>query len=65
MAKTIKITSSNEISIVDVNFDDYRSIQKAVGGMFETIRAQSGCLYWQVNDDAGGRRRYYKAASAE
>lgn len=40
MAKTIKITSSNEISIVDVNFDDYRSIQKAVGGMFETVRTQ-------------------------
>ena len=40
MAKTIKITSSNEISIVDVDFDDYRSIQKAVGGMFETVKTQ-------------------------
>ncbi len=37
MAKTIKITSSNEISVVDVDFDDYRSIQKAVGGFFETV----------------------------
>ena len=40
MAKTIKITSSNEISVVDVDFDDYRAIQKAVGGMFETVKKQ-------------------------
>lgn len=40
MAKTIKITSSNEISVVDVDFDDFRSIQKAVGGMFETVKTQ-------------------------
>ncbi len=40
MAKTIKITSSNEISIVDVDFDDFRSVQKAVGGMFETVKTQ-------------------------
>lgn len=38
MAKTIKITSSNEISVVDVDFDDYRAIQKVVGGMFETVK---------------------------
>ncbi|MEI3282408.1 MAG: hypothetical protein V8R61_06755 [Enterocloster sp.] len=38
MAKTIKITSNNEISVVDVDFDDYRAIQKVVGGMFETVR---------------------------
>ena len=46
MAKTIKITSSNEISIVDVDFDDYRSIQKAVGGMFETVRASRLTAYF-------------------
>ena len=40
MAKTIKITSSNEISVVDVDFDDYRAIQKVVGGMFETVKTQ-------------------------
>ncbi len=38
--KTIKITSSNEISVVDVDFDDYRAIQKVVGGMFETVKTQ-------------------------
>ena len=40
MAKTIKITSNNEISVIDVDFDDFRSIQKAVGGMFETVKTQ-------------------------
>lgn len=40
MAKTIKITSNNEISVVDVDFDDYRAIQKVVGGMFETVKTQ-------------------------
>ena len=40
MAKTIKITSNNEISVVDLDFDDYRAIQKVVGGMFETVKTQ-------------------------
>lgn len=40
MAKTIKITSNNEISVVDLDFDDYRAIQKVVGGMFESVKTQ-------------------------
>ena len=35
--KTLKISANNEISIIDVNFDDFRSIQKALGGYFETV----------------------------
>lgn len=46
MAKTIKITSSNEISVVDVDFDDYKSIQKAIGGMFETVKASRLTAYF-------------------
>ena len=46
MAKTIKITSSNGISVVDVDFDDYRAIQKVVGGMFETVRASKLTAYF-------------------
>ncbi len=46
MAKTIKITSNNEISVIDVDFDDFRSIQKAVGGMFETVRASKLTAYF-------------------
>lgn len=35
--KTLKISADNEISIIDVNFDDFKSIQKALGGHFETV----------------------------
>lgn len=37
--KTIKITADYKISIVDVDFDDYRSIQQAIGcDLFETVK---------------------------
>lgn len=39
--KTIKITTNNKLSIIDVDFDDYRDIQKAVGcDCFETVKTQ-------------------------
>lgn len=39
--KTIKITTDNKLSIIDVDFDDYRDIQKAVGcERFETVKTQ-------------------------
>ena len=37
--KTLKITTDNKISIVDVDFKDFRSIQQAVGGYFENVKA--------------------------
>ena len=36
--KTVKVTTDDRISIVDVDFDDFRSIQKAIGGHFETVK---------------------------
>ena len=39
--KTIKVTANNRLSIIDVNFDDYRDIKKAVGcECFETVKTQ-------------------------
>lgn len=38
--KTVKVTTDNKISIIDVDFDDFRSIQQAIGGRFETVRTQ-------------------------
>lgn len=39
--KTIKITTDNKLTIIDVDFDDYRDIQKAVGcERFETAKTQ-------------------------
>lgn len=39
--KTLKITTDNKISIVDVDFKDFRSIQQAVGGYFETVKTKA------------------------
>lgn len=38
--KTIKVTTDNKISIADVDFDDFRDTQRAIGGHFETVHTQ-------------------------
>ena len=47
--KTVKITTKDEISIVDVDFDNYRSIQKEIGcDLFEIVR--TGTLQKYFNE---------------
>lgn len=36
--KTLKITTDNKISVVDVNFNDFKAIQQAIGGYFENVK---------------------------
>lgn len=38
--KTVKVTTDNKISIIDVDFNDFRDIQRAIGGHFETVHTQ-------------------------
>lgn len=38
--KTIKITAHNKISIIDVDFGDYKAMQKAVGGYVEVVATE-------------------------
>lgn len=38
--KTIKITADNKISIIDVDFGDYKAMQKAVGGYVEAVATE-------------------------
>lgn len=38
--KTIKITTDNKISIIDVDFNNYKAMQQAVGGYVETISTE-------------------------
>lgn len=45
--KTIKVTTDNKISVIDVNFHDFRSIQQAIGGHFETVRTQLMADYFK------------------
>lgn len=45
--KTVKITTDNAVSVIDVDFNDFRSIQKAIGGCFETIKTQKMYDYFK------------------
>ena len=38
--KTLKITTDNKISIIDVDLDDYRVLQQEIGGYVETVHTQ-------------------------
>ena len=38
--KTLKITTDNKISIIDVNLDSYKSLQQEIGGDIETVHTQ-------------------------
>lgn len=50
--KTVKVTTDNKISVIDVNLNDYRSITKAIGRsceLFETVRTQFMLHYFEGN----------------
>lgn len=38
--KTLKITTDNKISIIDVDLDDHRALQQEIGGYIETVYTQ-------------------------
>lgn len=38
--KTVKVTTDNKISLIDVDFNNFKSIQQAIGGHFETVHTQ-------------------------
>lgn len=38
--KTIKVTTDNKVSYVDVNFDDFEDIQRVIGGHFEAVHTK-------------------------
>lgn len=35
--KTVKVTTNNTVSVIDIDFDNFREIQKAISGHFETV----------------------------
>ena len=39
--KTVKVTPDNIISVINVDFDDFRDLQKAVGGHFEIVSTKT------------------------
>nr|DAM01017.1 MAG TPA: protein of unknown function (DUF3846) [Caudoviricetes sp.] len=47
--KTLKITTDNKISVVDVNFSDFKAIQQAIGGYFEIVNTQKLRDYFKAS----------------
>lgn len=45
--KTVKVTTDNMVYIIDVDFDDFRCIQQAIGGHFETVHTQLMADYFK------------------
>ena len=45
--KTVKITTDNAVSVIDVDFNDFRSIRKAIRGYFETVKTQKMYDYFK------------------
>ena len=60
--KTIKITTDNRISIVDVDFNNYKAIQKVIGGHIEVVKTQTmfnffGCPVLMIVDEDGYEKK--------
>lgn len=53
--KTLKITTDNKISVVDVNFSDFKAIQQAIGGYFEIVNTQKLRDYFKACDESDQR----------
>lgn len=45
--KTVKVTTDNCVLVIEVNFRDFRSIQQAVGGCFETVHTKQMFRYFK------------------
>lgn len=45
--KTVKITTDNKVSVIDVDFSDFRNIQRAIGGYFEAVKTQKMFDYFK------------------
>ena len=48
--KTVKVSTDNMVSLIDIDFDNFREIQKAIGGHFETVRTRRTVSYFGSPD---------------
>lgn len=37
---TLKITTDNKVSVIDLDFKDFKTIQREIGGYFECVKTQ-------------------------
>ncbi len=65
--KTVKVTADNKVSVIDVDFSDFRDIQKALGGTLRggTYKNHGKLFHGPVGDYAGRRGRDYKRTSGK
>ena len=62
MAKTLKIYTDGSIATVDLDFDDYQTIRKEIGGYFETVKTRRMRDYFEqpvvmLVDEDGFRKK--------
>lgn len=68
--KTIKITAGNKISIIDVDFGDYKAMQKAVGGYVEVVKTEKMYQFFKrptlmlVDEDGYEKRLEFNAVGS-
>lgn len=48
--QTVKVSTDNVVSLVDIDFDNFRAIQNAIGGHFETVRTRRSASYFGSPD---------------
>ena len=48
--KTVKVSTDNMVSLIDIDFDSYREIRNAIGGHFETVRTRRTVSYFGSPD---------------
>lgn len=46
-ARTIRVTTDNLIEEIEIDFSDYRSLKRAIGGYFETVHTQKMYDYFK------------------
>ncbi len=56
--KTVKVTTDNVVSVIDIDFNDFRSIKESIGGYFEVVRTSKmaeyfGCSIIFLADEEG------------
>lgn len=56
--KTVKVTTDDVVSVIDIDFRDYHSIKNAIGGYFETVctakmKEYFGCSIIFLADEEG------------
>lgn len=62
MARTLKIYTDGSIATVDLDFDDYQTIRKEIGGYFETVKTRRMRDYFEqpvvmpVDEDGFGKK---------